>query len=621
MTDRREDVRARFAAAEDVDLPEGVAAEAPQQDDAGEPERDAGEPDHGGGRGKDGQADTAEPPEAQGALLPLNDTGNGQRFALYFGEDVMHVPRVEWHLWDGTHWKLDDDKVEVRRKAQQIQHKIHDEIPHLRLSSSERAMEERALALERRLDDLKTCPADMSAEDHAETVAKMKAEREGLREKLWGRGSTRQRHLGFAKSSGNTGGINNLLEEAKVPLSRSIDQMDADPLSVNTLNWLLRFGVEGGPEAGHSPVATIRCDPHRRLVPVEGMDLPQLITKVIPAEYDPEAKCPKFDAFLARVQPDPEMRRFLQRWFGLSMTGLKTQKFAFFYGDGANGKSVLVDLMAKLLAGYAHSAKIESFTGANRRKGGEATPDIFPLIWARMVRTSEPEEGERLQEGLIKEITGGEPILVRKLHGDFIEREPFFKLTMSGNHKPDIRGTDDGIWRRVLLVPFEVQIPREERDDRLGATIWREERSGILNWVVDGLLEYLEVGLREPDKVRLATEEYRADSDPIGQFLDGVCEITGDPSHGIFSADLGRAFNFWAALNGHNMWTPNTIGRRLNDRAGRHKGPQGHTFTRIKSGVKKFIGIRLAGEFQRDFDMAPRDAKGQPVPRQGSADQ
>lgn len=600
-----EKVRSAFEDAEDIEpmddpaLPDEARFESPDYGDDMQPPRTPDMP----------------MPEMDGAKFPLNDTGNGRRLALYYGDDLRHVHRVGWFVWDGRHWEPDEDKIRLRGKCQAIQDKILGEIPHLELSDAERRKVERLEHIRLELRDFDDATSHLDDEEKADKRRDLLAEKDKLNSGLWGRGSTRQRHLTFAKSAGNSGAIKNMELEATVELSRPIECLDSDPLLINTETCLLRFNVEGGPGAGFSRTARVVPEDHVRELPgPNGSDV-QIITKMMPVAYDPKAKCPEFDKFLQRIQPKAEMRSFLQRWFGLSMTGLRVQKFAFFYGDGANGKSVLTDLIARMMDGYAHSAKIESFTGDNRRRGGEATPDIFPLVWARMVRAAEPEEGQRLQEGLIKELTGGEAMLVRLLNQNFVEAKPFFKLTIGGNHKPEIRGTDDGIWRRVLLVLFGEKIPPEERDENLIEKLW-EERSGILNWLIEGLIDYLEGGLQEPDEVTSATDEYRQDSDPVGRFLTTSCEITGDSNDRIDTAQLGRALNFWLALNGMSTWTPNTTGRRLNDRAGKHRGPDGKTFDRIKSGVAKMSGIRFNSEFKKKLDDAPRDKNGQPIPRQ-----
>ena len=347
-----------------------------------------------------------------------------------------------------------------------------------------------------------------------------------------------------------------------------------------------------------------------------GRAIRQRITKLMPVAYDPKAQRKRFDAFLERVQPDPVMRAFLQRWLGYSMSGLTgEQKFCFWYGSGANGKSVLADTIARLFGDYAATAKIESLTGTNRRGGGDATPDLVPLMNARLVRASEPEQGQRLQESVIKELTGGEPILVRSLHADFVEVKPIFKLTISGNHKPDIRGTDDGIWRRVLLVPFDVQIPPAERDEGLVDKLVGEG-PGILNWLIEGLLDYLENGLQEPQAVLDATLDYRADSDPIGTFLRDACVVSGDPADFVTARDLMDGFNLWLDQKGEGMWGDRTVSLKFKNLAGRYRDP-GTTRTYVpgKRRVTGYTGVRFQDFFQREFDEAPRNAKGHPVAR------
>jgi putative DNA primase/helicase len=230
-----------------------------------------------------------------------------------------------------------------------------------------------------------------------------------------------------------------------------------------------------------------------------------------------------------------------------------------------------------------------------------------------MVRASEPEEGERLMEGVIKELTGGEPILVRQLHSDFVEVKPIFKLTISGNHKPDIRGTDDGIWRRVLLVPFDVQIPVEDRDANLGDKLW-VERAGILNWLIEGLMSYLENGLQEPAAVLEATQGYRADSDPIGAFLAECCIVSGDPADFTTSRDMMDGFNLWLDQKGEGMWGSRTVSLKFKALAGRYRDPgTGKMFTSAKQRVTGYRGIRFQDMFQRDFEEAPRNVGGHPV--------
>lgn len=535
----------------------------------GDPDPDQGAPDH------------MSEALSRAAGLPLNDYGNGQRFVTHFGRDFMFVPRVGWFNWSSGRWVKDDDMLLVRRRAQGLSDLIIREIPYLssgKVAVSSRIRELRGVA-----------KSERSSEQSEELV--------GL-SKLVGR------HRSFATTTGNSARIDNAAKEAGVDLAVAFDDLDARDLDVNTESGVLRFSVIDASEDGGGKVADVTVLEHQR---------DQRMTKMMPVTYDPAAPRDRFEAFLQRVQPDAEMRGFLQRWLGLSMTGLPMQRLVFFHGGGANGKSVLVDLMARIMGNYAATARIESLTGSNRRGGGEATPDLIPLMGARMVRTSEPDEGQRLQEGLIKELTGGEPIQVRALHSDFVEVRPVFKLTMSGNHKPEIRGTDDGIWRRVMLVPFDVQIPESERDPELVAKLF-EERCGVFAWLVEGLCDFLEGGLRPPSSVTDATREYREESDPIGRFLVNCCVITGAPEDVVTSKVLGDAFNYHLIEQGMTGWKPTTFARQISVKARQWRHPQtGVQFAKGKASVSQYVGLRLTDAFKRRFENAPRDHHGRPI--------
>ena len=197
-------------------------------------------------------------------------------------------------------------------------------------------------------------------------------------------------------------------------------------------------------------------------------------------------------------------------------------------------------------------------------------------------------------------------MLVRGLNADFFEFLPVFKLTISGNHKPDIRGTDDGIWRRLLLVPFDVQIPKDERDPALVQKLF-EERAGILNWAIEGLLDYLENGLQEPDAVLAATQEYRDESDPVGTMLAECAVVTGSDHDFMPAKDLIEAFQWWLEEKGETRWGNRTVSLRMKDKAQKWRHPAtGKAFIPGKSGVTGYRGIRLTDTFQRRFDERPQ---------------
>ncbi|MGA0615339.1 phage/plasmid primase, P4 family [Paracoccus sp. KR1-242] len=597
MTDDRDDdaidqVRAVLQNAEDVDLPDGLSDSADGDQDLPEDYAPPPPPPEDQGPGED----EPEDPVSQCSRQPLNDIGNGYRFRIHFGENLLFVSQVGWFVWGGVRWKRDpeisrDCSPLVRGRAHQMSALIEREIDWLQPSKRDRQLLAKERELRKRRGEIEADPGHAGDEALMTELGHITSQLRSIDAALKTHKSLIGRRLTHAKNAGNSGPMSNLINEARVMLAHAVDDMDKGDLDVNTLSGVLRFNrIPGDPKNGMTPMADVELVPHDRA---------QLLTKVMPVEFDPEAKCPRFDEFLQQIQPNIEMRRFLQRWFGLSMSGLDIQKLAFFHGGGANGKSVLVDLMARMMGDYAATAKIESLTGKNKKSGSDSQPDLIPLIGARMVRTSEPEEGERLQEGLVKALTGGEPMMVRALYTDMITFQPIFKLTISGNHLPDIRGGDDGIWRRLMLVNFPVQIaeknriPKKELDDIL----W-QERSGILNWLVQGLLDYLEGGLREPDDVMSATESYRKDSDPIGTFLADATVVTGYERDFMTARELMDAFNFWIEERGETRWSPRRVSLRMKAKAEvwRHPDTQ-KTFAPGKSGVTGYRGIRLSEEF------------------------
>ncbi len=598
-------VRAVLTSPEDIDLPEGMEAPHPDTGEAAHPDADpfdGMEPDY-----------TPDAEEVQSAIdpdklreastFPINDLGNGQRFVLHFGADVMCVPRVGWHVWDGRVWAVDPDMIATRRKAQRLSALVLAEVPYLILSDvkMQALAQEDAWLAERRTLEGQTGDDGKLSDDTQKQINRIDAELRSVGTLKATLSKIRIAHRTFARSTGNTAKIRAALTEAEVPLAQRVEDLDTRPLDVNTQTGVLRFTTK--PRPGTYPEVAVALLPHDR-------DL--RMTKIMQAGYDPAATAPTFQRFLTRIMPDGAMQAFLQRWFGYSMLGLThEQALAFFYGMGANGKSALTDLMARLMGSYAATAKIESLTGQNRRSGGDATPDLIGIVAARMVRASEPEKGVQWQEGLIKQLTGGEPILVRALNENFFEATPIFKLTIGGNHAPDIRGMDDGIWRRLMIVPFDVQIPKDERDplivDRMLAEV-----PGILNWLVEGALAYLEGGLAPPAQVSQATDTLRKDNDPYGKFLDDACTVTGDPADSITSRELMLCFMFWQMRRGETPFKDRTITMNIKDHSRRWRSPKtGKQFAARETGrFNGYDGLKLTDLFAREWQNAPKSTEG-----------
>ncbi len=587
---------------EDVTLPPEMAGTpdpAPHGDTDGWPGDDRPPPD------PPAEDDDPTPPLQRAAAEPLNDYGNGRRFQIHFGRDVKHVPRLGWFVWTGKLWQPDPDELLTRALAHRIGALIEMETQYLKVPAEEEAMRDRRDELTVEIGRLSDIPK-RGAEDRT-ALREAKAARAALDETLDQIGGQIGKRLTHAKAAGNTNSLTNMLTEAAVGLACAVELLDSEPMAINTESGILRFKVSADPDSGMSRVAEVTLHPHDRAA---------LMTKIMPVRYNPAAPAPTFHRFLERIQPDGTMRGFLQRWFGLSMTGRAVQYLCFFYGDGNNGKSVLIDLMCRIWGSYATTVDIKSLTGENQRDGAAATPDLVPLLGARAVRSSEPKRGEAWQEETIKKLTGGEPIRMRPLFGASIEAAVFFKLTITGNDRPAILGQDEGIWRRIRIVPFEVQIPPEELIEKEDFDpMLYAERDGVFAWAVQGLLDYMEGGLQEPELVLHTTQEFRNESDPCGTFLDEVCLVTGDPEHRIWTADLVNAFHFWMAMGKKGAWKDQTVSRAFADHARKWRSKRtGQKFTAHKSGgYQGYLGIQFQPVFKRQFDDAHRDHTGRPI--------
>jgi P4 family phage/plasmid primase-like protien len=306
--------------------------------------------------------------------------------------------------------------------------------------------------------------------------------------------------------------------EPGIPLR--VEDLDGDP-------WLLNC------ENGTVDLSTGELREHRR---------ENLITKVAPVEYDPDAGAPTWEAFLERALPDESVREFVQRAVGYSLTGVVKEKvLPFLYGPKDTGKTTFVESIMNVLGdGYAQPAAPDLLLA----KGGSNHPtEVADLLGKRFVATVEVQQGRKLAESLVKQLTGGDRIKARFMREDFFTFRPTHKIWFAANHRPMVRGTDDAIWGRIKLVPFEVQIPEDEQDKGLPEKL-QAEASGILAWAVRGCLEWQRQGsLGEPEEVRAATREYQEEMDPLADFFDERCRL--DPDSWISKRDLQRSYKEW----------------------------------------------------------------------------
>jgi putative DNA primase/helicase len=374
----------------------------------------------------------------------------------------------------------------------------------------------------------------------------------------------------FAKASQDARRLASMQTLARGLPGVSVDhsKLDPDPWALNVANGIL-------------DLRTGELMPHDRAA---------LVTKMAGAEYDPAATCPRWDAFLRRAMGGNDaLVGYLQRLVGYSLTGIIGEHvLAFLEGSGANGKSTFVNVVFGLLGSYACRAPRGLLF---REQNAKHETGLTVLHGARFATCAEIDEGASFDEALVKDLTGGDPIAARRMREDFWTFQPTHKLWIAGNHRPRVRGADDGIWRRIRLVPWAVTVPEHERDPNLPAAL-RDELPGILAWAVRGCLEWQRAGLSEPETVREATAAYRAESDTFGQFLRERCVLESGAR--VARKELREEYEEWSREIGAHPLGARSLAERLRQ-------------LNVKSGsvrlgtkpVDGWVGVRLRSAYDR----------------------
>lgn len=442
--------------------------------------------------------------------LPLNDYGNAQRLIERFGRDLMYIHGPGWFAWDGKRWREDRSagKQAVGMKA----------IRFAQLTAE--AIKDEAKAASRDPKTVARFDDEDDFEDYIDSIRK------------------------FSRQSGNAQRIKAMVEMAAPYLERDISELDTHNYLFNVANGTLDLSGE-----------KIVLRKHRR---------EDRLTHLAEVKYDPTASRPIFNHFIGMIMPETSVQTFLQRYYGYCLTGdISEQKLLLCYGKGGNGKSTLNNVLRNVFGSYAIGLQFETLQVDDNRRGKEASPDIAELPGRRLVIAAEPEgTGVRLSTAIIKRFTGGEPIKARKNFGDFFEFQYRFKLTLAFNDKPNVPAQDDGTWRRPLLVEFGTKIPDEMKDKDIDRKL-AAESSGVLNWLLDGYLEWREKGLAPPDEILAATAQYRAENDPIGQFLHQRVRPSKTTVRGN---ELYASYQKWCERNGNRPVSNAKFGRDVKGR-------------------------------------------------------
>lgn len=436
--------------------------------------------------------------------LPYTDYGNAQRLVRDRGSDIR-FSGDRWYVWDSRRWRHDTTQQVVRWAK----------------------------------DTIRAIPNELPKDA-------------GNREK--------QKALQHAVASESGRGIRETVRLAESEPGIAIDasELDADLFMFNCQN-------------GTVDLRTGEFKEHSR---------DSLLTKISPVTYDKSAKCPTWERFLCRVfakdpcdpddPGDTELIGFVRRLFGYCISGdISEQIMPILWGNGSNGKTTLLNTIREVMGkGTGYSAKAPR--GLLMARKGESHPtELTVLQGTRLVIATESARHQRLSEDLVKDLTGGEAIQARHMRQDFYEFEPTHKLALCTNHRPRIVDGDDGIWRRIVLVPFltrfwnpakkEIGPDHLKRDNRLPNEL-KQERSGILNWLIRGCLEWQIDGLNAPAQVVKETETYRENEDMTAQFLSTCCRV----SNGNGDTSFKEVYSSYCQWMGENNVRP-VSGRVLSE--------------------------------------------------------
>jgi putative DNA primase/helicase len=458
---------------------------------------------------------------SKASASPTSDVANAARFGEAFGADARWVPALGWLVWSGSRWER-----------------------------SETA----ALELATRVGRLVAAEA---AEIEADA-----AQAEGPRREQLDK-SARERRA-WARTSESEPRIRALLNLARPALELDVEQLDAAPFLLNCAN-------------GTIDLRTGELRPHER---------DNFITKTTGVMFDPAATSDVWQLVLEHAMPDAAVRDFVQRAAGYTACGCVGEDVVLLiHGPTRTSKGTIAGALAAALGEYATAAGLEDLAERDRMRPGGARPELARLRGARMVSIYETGRALRLDDALVKTLSGSDPISVRELYSAPIEFLPKFVVWLATNHRPRVAHDDDALWERIREVPFNVQLAEHERDPEVRRRLTDPADLGpaVLAWVVEGALRWQRDGLAAPDGVRRATAAYRNAMDPFADFFGCCCVLT--PGAQVLTADLRTAYEAWARETGEKPLGGKRFARELESRGCRPG--------RIAKGIRVWTGIGL----------------------------
>jgi putative DNA primase/helicase len=529
---------ARIAAMVDealgADTPPAMRADGPQDLGGGLIEDDGDRPSDMGLDGVDMDV------VAGCVALDASDTDNAERFIRHFGADYCVIAAAgvsggDRVVWTGTHWDVPNGPALAQTLASRLGGRIALEAGFLGHTPGE------ARAIKAAEGLCEDPDAEGLSRPQKNLVKRMLKAKEALGKRV-------ARRLNHAVTSKNAGRVESMFAFADARARQPHTAFNADRMRLACPNATLRFARIEDEESDPA-------DPRFRSMALAtmGHERADRLTAFIPTPWEGIlAPAPKWRGFIAEMLPDADKRRTVQMFAGLGLTGVPLQYLMFHYGHGANGKSVFLEVLFRVIGDQLGvGLPRESIIGQGDRGAGSASPDIIRLLFKRFVRILEVKGDAPLQDDLVKRLTGGEGITARALFKGYIEFQNTAKAHMSGNKKPSLDGSDYGTVRRLLLVHWDQTIPEERRREfeEIVTEFVREEGPGILAWLAEGVLDWLDNGERLfiAESVRAATQAYAEANDPVGEFLR-MC-IRPAIGRRVGASELYEAYQNWSHAN------------------------------------------------------------------------